>query len=569
MHPDSLAEAHREMNTDKLRLFELLKTDEAAGTILFQGRRMLLMDADAMGLLRKGLIESVGFDRARRIFMRFGYACGYRDALTSKDWQAADNVSEWWSIGPKLHTLEGVVRVRIIHSRIDKTNGVFEVDAEWVNSYEAEQHRAHFGVADSPVCWTLVGYATGHATAVFGRDVWCEEKECIGKGDGRCLVIARAANQSGEEMRALKVDDKEEDVHAELRRLLEALDRREKDLKRQQIKVSTLESQLSSLREAIKESVGAEEIVGTSAGFRSVMQEVKRVASADTTVLICGETGTGKDMVARLLHAHSGRNEQPFITVDCTALPKSLVESELFGHEKGAFTGAFKQKLGRFEIANGGTIFLDEVGDLPMETQAKFLRALQKGEFERVGGTRTIKVDVRVLAATNRQLDKLVTEGQFRQDLFYRLNAFPLHIPPLRERPEDITLLIHYFVERYSSRFKKEIVSVDPQSLECLRQYHWPGNIRELEHIIERAVLLTEGEILTVDNPLSPAERSPVDTPGLSRARPLSLAKMEQAYIEEIIRHTHGLIAGKGGAADILGLPASTLRNRMKKLGLK
>jgi two-component system response regulator HydG len=559
-----------EMNSDTLKLFDLLKADDVAGTIHLQHRRMLLMDADAMGLLRKELIDTVGIDRARRILTRFGYACGYRDALTTKDWRTDKNLAEWWSFGPRLHTLEGMVRVRILHSRIDTSNGIFEVDAEWVNSYEAEQHRAHLGIAESPVCWTLLGYANGHSSAVFGREVYYSEKECVGKGDARCLVIARAAIESGEQMRALKADDEEENIQAELGRLLEALDRREKDLKHQEAKVSVLESQLIALREAIKESADAEEIVGTSAAFRKVMKEVERVAVSDTTVLICGETGTGKDMIARTLHAQSGRKERQFITVDCAALPTSLVESELFGHEKGAFTGAVKQKLGRFEIANGGTIFLDEVGELPIEIQVKFLRMLQRGEFERVGGTRTIKVDARILAATNQPLDKLMAEGKFRQDLFYRLNTFTIHVPPLRERPEDITLLTHYFVEQYSSRFKKEIASVDQRSLQRLRQYHWPGNVRELEHIIERAVLLVEGEILTVDIPFSEEGRSPVTAPEQSIARPLTtLFKMERAYIEEILQYTKGLIAGKGGAADILGLPASTLRHRMKKLGLK
>jgi transcriptional regulator with GAF, ATPase, and Fis domain len=300
------------------------------------------------------------------------------------------------------------------------------------------------------------------------------------------------------------------------------------------------------------------------------MKEVERVAASDATVLICGQTGTGKDMIARRLHAQSNRRERQFITVDCGALPASLVESELFGHEKGAFTGAIKQKLGRFEIANGGTIFLDEVGELPIETQVKFLRMLQRGEFERVGGTRTIKVDTRVLSATNQPLDKLMAEGKFRQDLFYRLNTFTTHVPPLRERPEDIILLTQYFVERYSSQFKKEIASVDQRSLERIRQYHWPGNVRELEHIVERAVLLAEGEVLTVDVPFasSPHPLEPITEQ--SKSRPLTtLFKMEQAYIEEVLRYTRGLIAGKGGAADILGLPASTLRHRMKKLGLK
>ena len=425
-------------------------------------------------------------------------------------------------------------------------------------------------MADSPVCWTLVGYASGHSSAVFGREVSYSEEECVGKGDAHCLVVARVPDKSGEHRDAFQVDDGEETIHVELRPLLEALDRREKDLKRQQDHASLLESQLRSLREAIKESVGTEEIVGTSAGFRSMMREVDRVAASNTTVLICGETGTGKDLIARLLHAHSHRKEQPFIMVDCTSLPESLVESELFGHEKGSFTGAFRQKLGRFEVADGGTIFLDEVGELPIQTQAKFLRVLQKGEFERVGGTRTIKVDVRVLAATHQLLEKLVAEGRFRQDLFYRLNAFPIHVPPLRERPEDITVLTSYFVKRYGDRFRKEISAIDPQSLKSLQQYSWPGNVRELEHIIERAVLLADGEVLAIDQTLSarpsrPDSLSDSSTPKLLK----TLAHMEASYIEEVLKHTDGVIAGKEGAAELLGLPASTLRNRMKKLGLK
>jgi two-component system, NtrC family, response regulator HydG len=560
------------LNSGKLKLLDVLRTDDAKGTIEFEHRRMLLLDADAMGLLRKELIEAVGLDRARRILTRFGYACGYRDALSTKEWQGTDNLAEWWSHGPRLHTLEGVVRVHILSSRIDKSLGLFEVDAEWHNSYEAEQHRSHLGITDSPVCWTLVGYASGHASAVFGREVRCYEKECVGKGDTRCLVIARAVDDCDESIRAIEVDYEKENIQVELRCLLEALDRHQKDLQREQAKVGSLESKLQSLGEAMKASSGAEELVGTSAAFRKVIKDVERVASSDMTVLICGETGTGKDVVARVIHANSGRSGHPLVTVNCAALPASLVESELFGHEKGAFTGAFKQKLGRFEIANGGTVFLDEVGELPLDTQAKFLRVLQQGEFERVGGSRTIKVDVRVLAATNRSLEQLMSEGKFREDLFYRLNVFSIHIPPLRQRPDDIVLLAHYFTSRYGNKFKKTFSSIEHQSLEWLQRYYWPGNVRELEHIIERAVLLADDDVLTVDGPFSERQRVPDSVSFNKRSERESLktlAQMERLYIEEVIRHTNGLIAGKGGAAEVLDLPASTLRHRMKKLGIK
>jgi len=558
------------MNSDKLRLLALLKADDTTGAIHFQHRRMLLLDADAMGLLRKELIETVGVDRARRILTRFGYACGYRDALMTKDWQDTDNLAEWWSLGPKLHTLEGMVRVHILTSRIDKISGVFEVEAEWLNSYEAEQHRTHLGITDSPVCWTLVGYASGHGSAVFGREVRCYEKQCVGKGDARCLVIARAVDHFDELIREIEVDYERENIQVELRNLLEALDRHQRDLQREQSKVGALESKLLSLREAMKAYSGADELVGTSTAFREVIKEVERVASSDVTVLICGETGTGKDVVARLLHASSSRNGHPLVTVNCAALPASLVETELFGHEKGAFTGAVKQKLGRFEIANGGTVFLDEVGELPVETQAKFLRVLQRGEFERVGGSRTIKVDVRVLAATNRSLERLITEGKFREDLFYRLNVFSVHIPPLRQRPDDIVLLVHYFANRYGTKFKKTFSSVDQQSLDRLQRYHWPGNVRELEHAVERAVLLAEDAVLTIDVPFIDRQQRPASDPDWSERRSWkTLAQAERIYIEKVLQHTNGLVAGKGGAAEILGLPASTLRNRMKKLGLR
>jgi two-component system response regulator HydG len=558
------------MNPNELKLLELLTLDEAAGTIQFKHRRMLLLDADAMGLLRKELMETLGFERARRMLIRFGYACGYRDALTSRELSDWPSVAEWWAAGPRLHTLEGVVRAHVLRSRIDPAHGRFEVEAEWHHSYEAEQHRTHIGPSDAPVCWTLTGYASGHSTAVFGREVFCYEQECVGKGDARCLVIGRAADEADPVVWALKADYRVENVEAELGGLIEALDQHTRALERQQAKVNALESQIIHLREAINEATGAEEIVGTSAAFRKVIHEVERVAPSDMTVLLCGETGTGKDVIARAIHARSARRERPLITVNCAALPAGLVESELFGHEKGAFTGAFQRRLGRFEIADGGTLFLDEIGDLPPETQAKLLRVLQHGTFERVGGTRTISVDVRLLAATNQPLEQLVAAGKFRPDLFYRVNVFPIHLPPLRERSEDIVLLAHYFAQQFRARLKKHISAIDQCSLERLQRYPWPGNVRELEHIIERAVLLADGKVLMVDWPLGTEKLASGRGHEVGTAQALTtLHEMERVYIAEVLRHTGGRIAGTGGAADILGLPASTLRHRLKKLGLK
>lgn len=558
------------MNPDELKLLELLKADEESGVIRFKHRRMLIFDADALGLLRKELVETFGLERARRILTRFGYACGYRDALTSKElfhWQSDD---EWLAAGPRLHTLEGIVQARLLRLQMDKGRGVFEAEAEWWHSYEAEQHLKHIGHSDSPVCWTLTGYASGYTSAVFGSEVCCFEKECVGRGDVRCLVEGRAATEDSEEMRVLLAYHRPFNLDAELQQLLDELERREKELAAHEEKVTALESHVLYLQEAIKEEYNFEEMVGASPAFKQIVHDVGKVAGSDSTVLICGETGTGKELIARAIHARSSRRSRPLITVNCAALLAGLAESELFGHEKGAFTGAHQRKLGRFQLADSGTIFLDEVGELPLETQTKFLRVLQQGEFERVGGSQTIKVDARVLAATNQPLRQLVAEGKFRADLFYRLNVFPITLPPLRERREDIVLLTNYFAQKFRSRLKKNISSIDAASLERLQDYAWPGNVRELEHVIERAVLLAEGETLFVDLTLSREERSATNVAAAPASTKLrTLEEMERDYIAEVLRRTQGAIAGKGGAAEILDLPPSTLRDRMKKLGLK
>jgi transcriptional regulator with GAF, ATPase, and Fis domain len=309
---------------------------------------------------------------------------------------------------------------------------------------------------------------------------------------------------------------------------------------------------------------GARPMLGNSPAFRQVLAQAARVAATDATVLIYGETGTGKGLLARAIHAHSARRDRPLIVVNCAALPASLIESELFGHEKGAFTGATQRKPGRFELANGATLFLDEVGELPPETQAKFLRALQDGVFEPLGSTRTLRVDVRVLAASNRPLETLVAAGKFRPDLFYRLNVMPLTLPPLRERRSDILPLAEYFLRQFQERFHKPTAVLSPASRERLLAYHWPGNVRELEHVIERAVLLADGGLVTIDLPAGPAP-SPAPAEGPLR----SLAEVQRDHIERVLRHTGGVIEGNHGAAAILQLNASTLRSLLKRLGLR
>jgi formate hydrogenlyase transcriptional activator len=319
------------------------------------------------------------------------------------------------------------------------------------------------------------------------------------------------------------------------------------------------------LREEIDRSSMFEEIVGSSKPMRQVVKQVEKVAPSDSTVLILGETGTGKELIARALHRRSRRATRAFVRVNCAAIPQSLIASELFGHEKGAFTGALQRRLGRFEAADGGTIFLDEIGEIPVETQISLLRVLQEREFERVGSNHPIKVDVRLIAATNRDLPAAVAAGIFRQDLFYRLNVFPIAVPPLRERADDIPLLVEYFVGRYAKGTGKNIRRIGKDTLEQLRAYSWPGNIRELQNVVERAVVLSDSDTFVVDE--SWLKREPSDSPrpheGLS-----ALADREVEMIEAALAESHGRISGPSGAAAKLGIPRQTLESKIRRLGI-
>jgi chemotaxis protein methyltransferase CheR len=332
--------------------------------------------------------------------------------------------------------------------------------------------------------------------------------------------------------------------------------------------VEQLKNQLQAenvyLQEEIKLNHNFEEIIGRSAAMTKVLRNVEQVAATDATVLILGETGTGKELIARSIHNLSPRKKRPLVKVNCAALPANLIESELFGHEKGAFTGATARKAGRFELANGGTIFLDEIGDLPLELQAKLLRVLQEGEFERLGGTQTLPVDVRVIAATNRDLVKLIEEKKFREDLYYRLNVFPLSLPPLRARHGDLALVVRHFVDKYSKRLGKKIDTIPQKVMAALEAYDWPGNVRELENVIERALILSRGTTLHFDDTLGNRRN-----PNASSTSMLTLQEVERHHILQMLEQTRWRVEGKHGAAIRLGLNPSTLRSRMRKLGIE
>jgi len=326
---------------------------------------------------------------------------------------------------------------------------------------------------------------------------------------------------------------------------------------------SRLQAENIYLQEEIKSEHDFDQMVGRSEKLKEVLLQVEQVAATDSTVLILGETGTGKELLARAIQSISARKDRPLVKVSCAALPESLIENELFGHEKGAFTGAVCRKLGRFELADGGTIFLDEIGDLPLGLQVKLLRVLEEGEFERLGNPKTIRVDVRIIAATNRDLEKALETGRFREDLYYRLNVFPITVPPLRERQDDIALLVNHFVLRYARKTGKKIETIPQKVMNALQAYHWPGNVRELENVIERSTIISRGNELEVGEWFSKNDFS------FGGSRISSLEQAEKQHILKTLKSTGWRVSGDKGAARILGINPRTLESKMKRLGIK
>lgn len=484
------------------------------GHILVFGQRMLLMHGFSVATLRHELVERLGLDRTRELFTRMGYQQGVEDARCLREAEGGDSddtLKRTLALGPRLREIEGFVRNQAVERmQFSTDSGEFRGDYYWQASWEAEVHLKHFGVCGSPACWMMTGYANGFTTTLMGRPILWRELECVAMGHARCRVIGRPLEEwddSEHDLRFLQIEDF---VSAPRGR-------------------STAGAAGTATAPA-----GLPDLVGASAGFNTVAHLLRRVAPTDATVLFTGESGVGKERFSKTLHAIGPRAKGPFIGVNCAAIPADLVEAELFGVERGAFTGAHASRPGKFERAHGGTLFLDEISSLPMPAQGKLLRVLQEGEVERVGDTRVRPVDVRIVAAANRDLRAEVAAGRFREDLFFRLNVFPIEIPPLRERREDIALMVNVFVERYATRFGKRIAGLTQRAAEALWAYEWPGNVRELENIIERAVILADdGGNLDVQHLFSGGEQVTTPIFGLSargrltRASPTSPAAPE------------------------------------------
>ncbi len=542
------------MRADELRIFELLDFRAGEGIIGFHERRMLLYDADAMGILRRELVDTVGRPVARGLLTRLGYANGYRDAHTLKELFRWDSPEEWYKAGPVFHALEGkAVAVQTRMSGLGE-GGQAEIEIRWENCHETEQHRRHLGPATEPVCWTLTGYASGYFSACLGDEVYFIERECCATGHTYCRALGKTRAGWGKELEPYLDYFKASSVQDKIARLEQAL-----RLHRQA--VSRQKRETERWKNLAQRVQGAGTPVAKSRAMRDVLDLVEKVAGVDTTVLLTGESGTGKELMARFIHERSQRAKGSFVAINCGALPEPLLESELFGHVRGSFTGAVSDKKGLFEEANHGTLLLDEIAETSPAIQVKLLRALQEREIRRVGATTPVKVDVRVLAATNRDVEKAVAAREFRRDLYYRLNVINIAIPPLRERREDILPLARLFMNQCARAQGKDIRAISAEALDLLTAYPWPGNVRELENVIERAVVLATRDRITVAD-LPPAVRSGEDMLSLGElAGPRSLEELEKRAILAALERHRG---NRTRAAKELQISLHTLWRKLK-----
>jgi DNA-binding NtrC family response regulator len=545
-----------------LHLAELLDFRPDQGVIRLHEQRVVILSAAAMGLLRKELIDTLGIETAERLALRFGFADGYHDAVNLRERSKWTDPLEGIRAGAMLQTLEGIVRVDVRKTDYDAATGRFEEQVAWHDSYVAEQHVHHYGKTESPVCWSLVGYASGFASACLGKEVYFRETSCAAQGAKHCVAIGRDAESWGVDLDAIRADFQAATVGHEVERLHEAVSKRLKELDRRERLLERRERELNLLRERVNRHAAAKHFVAGSRAMQDVLELAARVAPLETTVLIYGESGTGKEFIVRMIHDQSPRAAAPFVSINCAALTETLLESELFGHVRGAFTGAVRDKAGLFEVAGTGTIFLDEIGEIAPTVQAKLLRALQEREIRRVGAERSIKVNARVVAATNRELRAAVEAGTFREDLYFRLAAFIITVPPLRDRREDIPPLVHQFLVRAAGRMKKDVTTVSADAMSALMNYRWPGNVRELEHAVERAVILANSPSIRV-------RELPPEVTQKSRTRSgddtLDLQEQERVMIERALERFRG---NRKQAANALKISPVTLWRKMKQYGL-
>jgi len=541
------------MRVDDLDHKELLELDAEGGVIRFAGQRAILLDAVAMGLLRKYLVENFGLTAARTVLTQFGFAHGWRMAEAMQAEFKWSSDEDWSLAGTRIHALEGLFRVEPGSKGALSDEGVMLVAC-----YEAEQHLLHFGRADAPMCWTICGLTSGYLSRIAGKDIYVLEDRCMGKGDAACHLFGRTregwGDERAEELRFFKPSRLKECLDVSLDRVTETLKAAER-------KLHDHRRALVRVARDVEEPLG---IVAQSPTMQQLVDLARRVAKVDSTVLITGESGSGKERVARLVHEESTRAAGPFIAVNCGAITETLLESELFGHARGAFTGATSDRPGLFEAANSGTLLLDEVGEVSPGMQVKLLRTLQEREIRRVGENKSRRVDVRVVAVTNRELAHGVAGGTFRQDLYYRLKVVELHVPPLRERRDDVLPLARVLLADAALRMKRKISSLAPAAADQLLRHDWPGNVRELENAMERAVALACGSRVEIED-LPEEIRQAFARPVASKRSVRPLDEVEKDYILAALKLNDG---NQTHTAEQLRIGSATLYRKLKRYGL-
>jgi two-component system, NtrC family, response regulator HydG len=532
------------MRVEELDLRELLELDPNGGLIRFAGQRALVFDAVAQGLLRKELIDTLGVRVARGILSRFGYVHGRRMAEAMRAQFTWDSDEDWRRAGPRIYALQGLFRLEA-----GGPGSFAEEGGTWHVSYEAEQHLLHLGRSDFPVCWTLCGLASGYLSFATGKEMVAVEDRCMGKGDSACRVSIKSVEDWGDSVADQLSFFKREGIDSALQEVTRALKRTERQLRertRELARVARIEESPADL-------------VARSPEMRRLVELATTIAKVDSTVLVTGESGTGKERIARFVHDRSACADGPFIAVNCGAISESLLESELFGHARGSFTGATSDRAGLFEAANGGTLFLDEVGEIPPSMQVKLLRALQEREVRRVGENRNRPINVRIVTATNKDLAAEIAAKRFREDLYYRLRVVELAVPPLRQRSEDILPLARLFLAESSLRMKRPVDGLSAPAADQLLGYPWPGNVRELANVMERAVAVAKGHRIDLED-LPPEVRIAVvrPAPGKSIRR---LQDVEKDYILAILESKRG---NRTQAAIQLGIGVATLHRKLK-----
>jgi two-component system response regulator HydG len=548
-------QTHPTLKAGEISYTDFLDFNDETKVLRFNARRYIMADAAFLGILHQELIRSLGWRRSRAMLLRLGFASGYIDCQNLRKEYSWTDEKDLLRAGTEFQSSLGLARTRLTRLESDRASGSLLLEGAWEDSLESSWHGKFFGSAPAPVCWLLSGYMSGFATAWWGGEVLVREVECAATGrSSGCRFTGKPAKDWGEEGREdlglLQVPD----VGKHLAAIFE-----------EPAGPGNPEGAEAAegLGGVFRTARGAG-IVGRSKALERALRLALQVAGTDATVLLVGESGTGKELFARLIHGNSPRAKAPFLAVNCSALPEPLLESELFGHKKGSFTGAIESRKGLFVAAERGTIFLDEIAEIPPAMQVKLLRVLQEREVRPVGETQGTRVDVRIVAATNRDLDRMISEGTFREDLYYRLKVFPIEVPPLRRRKEDIVPLSRHFLAKFSRSTGKKVNTLEPEVLRRLTAHRWPGNVRELENVLERAVVLAAGDRVTeAELPLEiAAAGTAAEETGEAST---SLQEVERRHILRVLETEKG---HRGRAAKALGIGVNTLWRKLKEYGI-